>query len=125
MDRAKHWQIITIMALVMLVCFPAYSHSAPVTLDATTRGPHPPGGFFSSRPTADNSYVVGYVGIAEFRNFFLFDLAGLSGTVNAATLLLTNPPAGFNSVDGLEQYTIFDVTSDFALLGAANPSATF
>jgi hypothetical protein len=121
MYGAKQWRIVLITALVALVWFPAPSQGEPVTLDATTRGVQPPSGAFTSPPTANSFYLVGFSAIAEFRNFFVFDLAGLSGSVNAAKLLLTNPPGGFNSVDALEQFTTFDVTSDFALLGSASP----
>jgi len=121
MYRAKPWQIVPIAALIVLVWFPAHSQGEPVTLDATLRGVQPPGGSFASPPTANSFYLVGFVSITEFRNFLLFDLAGLSGTVNAAKLRLTNPPGGFSSPDALEQYTTFDVTSDFALLGTASP----
>jgi hypothetical protein len=121
MDRAKQWRIVLVAALIVLVWFPVPSQGEPVTLDATTRGVQPPGGAFAMPPTANSFYLVGFASIAEFRNFFVFDLAGLSGIVNTAKLLLTNPPGGFNSVDALEQFTTFDVTSDFALLGTASP----
>jgi hypothetical protein len=127
--RAKQWPTVLIAALVLLVWFPGYSQGEPVTLDATARGWYatPSGSptVFVNGAAAGNNYFAGHpsdavLGNASFRNWFGFDLAGLSGTVSAATLLLANPPGGFNSVDQFEQYTIFDVTSSFTSLGSPN-----
>ena len=124
--RVQQWPTVLIAALVVLVWFPALSQGEPVTLDATVRGWYVmPGGSpnaFANGAAAGNNYFVGHppdmvFGNSSFRNWFGFDLASLSGTVSSATLLLTNPPGGFNSVDQFEQYTIFDVTSSFASLG--------
>ena len=127
--RVKQWPTVLIAALVVLVWFPAHSHGEPVTLDATARGWYVTSAgsptVFVNGVAAGNNYFVGHppdsvFGNSSFRNWFGFDLAGLSGTLSSATLLLTNPPGGFNSVDQFEQYTIFDVTSGFASLGSPN-----
>ena len=120
MHRSKQWQTVLIAAIV-LVWFPAHSQGDPITLDATARGWHFANGT-ANGAAQNNNYAVGSapIGFVEGHNWFGFDLAGVSGSVTAVTLLLTNPPGGFISVDPFEQYTIFDVTSAFASLGSAS-----
>jgi len=87
-------------------------------------------GFYSSdgsHSPGSTNYVAGdtaAAGIAEKRNFFVFDLSGVSGTVAHAALQIYNPgdppdPGnGFNSPDPSERYSVQDVTTDIATLTA-------
>jgi hypothetical protein len=51
-----------------------------------------------------------------FRNFFIFDLSGVSGPVTSATLRLST--RNFLSGDLTETYTLFDVSTPLASLAA-------
>ncbi len=91
-----------------------------VTLDAAN------GGWFDQRgfrdATSDN-YVVGNApGLpnGRFRNFFVFDLAGISGTVVSARLSAANP-SGHGTPS---TYTVREVTTSPAVLAAGATDAT-
>jgi hypothetical protein len=61
-----------------------------------------------------STFVGNNGGGDEYRNYFVFDLAGIDGVIAAATLSIYNPAAdgvsgnGFYSPDGSETYTLFD-----------------
>jgi hypothetical protein len=58
-----------------------------------------------------------------FRNWFVFDLASLSGmTIVSATLSLTT--AGYQSTDATETYTLFDASTSIASLIAGGTGLT-
>jgi len=65
----------------------------------------------------NENYVVGNVDSVERRNFFIFDLGGVTGEITGATLSLYNPDSdlaflkGYVSPDPTETYTLFDVTT--------------
>jgi len=64
-------------------------------------------GFHS--PTNNNYYVGG-----QYRNFFVFDLSGISGPVKRATLRIVNP----SGTQGNLTYTLFDVSTPISALTA-------
>jgi len=92
--------------------------AAMITLNATDRGAYDNTGFHN--PAVLN-YVVGDPIPAdgtERRNFFVFDLSGVSGLIVSAQLALVNPSTGFASPTGAETYGVFDVTTALASLTA-------
>jgi hypothetical protein len=87
-------------------------------------------GFYSwdgNHYPGNTNYVAGDIaaaGVAEYRNFFVFDLSGVTGTVAHAALQIYNPSDppdpgnGFNSPDPYERYSVQEVTTDIATLTA-------
>jgi len=60
----------------------------------------------------------------ELRNFFIFDLSGVSGPVTSATLRIST--RNFSSADPTETYTVFDVsTSPTSLAGGTGGVGAF
>jgi hypothetical protein len=70
--------------------------------------------------TASNeSYAVGgFAGVERYRNFFVFDLTGISGNIVGARLALTNPPNSPGVV-----YEMYDVTMPIATLTSSQSGA--
>ncbi|MGC4046458.1 MAG: hypothetical protein QM758_21920 [Armatimonas sp.] len=56
-------------------------------------------GFSSFNPINQN-YIAGQFLLAEYRNFFVFDLTGVSGMITSATLDLYNPTAAVDFGNG-------------------------
>jgi hypothetical protein len=99
------------------------SSASTITLDATMRGWYDDTGS-AMPPLPNQNYIAGNALSREHRNWFTFDLSGLSDTVVSATLLLDNPnesnqgPApGFSSTDPSETYSVFDILADASSLG--------
>jgi hypothetical protein len=66
-----------------------------VVVDATTSGYWDQFGKHIQRTTA---YETGVDGRYNYHSFYVFDIPNVDGTIVGATLLLQNPPDGFNSV---------------------------
>ena len=70
-------------------------------------------------PTNPN-YTTGFVSnLGELRSFFTFDLAGVTGPITSARLLLRNVPffgSPYNSPDPTETFSLFDVLTPTAAL---------
>jgi hypothetical protein len=70
-------------------------------------------------------------GVAEQRNFFVFDLSGLPAPVLEASLALYNPSDppdpgdGYRSPDPFETYTLVEVTTDIATLTGGGSGLTW
>jgi hypothetical protein len=85
-------------------------------------------GFYNSGATSastNGNFATGWfvAGITEeIRDWFSFDLSGVTGTITAATLNLQMPASGFLSPDPTETLTIFDVTTSPATLALHNPT---
>lgn len=129
----------TCVALIGLLSMASTSSQAAVAFDATDRG------WYDIDGTHNNfelNYIVGALQggapfTADVRNFFVFDLTSLSGTVTSATLRLWNPadnPATTTNENGFisnqnplplnertEIYRINDVTTPVVDLVAGNP----
>ena len=70
--------------------------------------------------STNESYAVGGFGGAEtFRNFFVFNLTGISGNIVGARLSLSNPSAPSGVV-----YEMYDVTTPIASLTSSQFGAT-
>ena len=88
------------------------------------------GGFYDDG-TADNSptfqnYFVGHTSLAgtlfpERRNFFIFDLRGVTGEIASAELLLPTPAGGYIGVDPSEDYALTGTSFDPVVI--ADPAA--
>jgi hypothetical protein len=59
-----------------------------------------------------------------FRNFFVFDLTAISGSILTATLDVENPSTGYLSGDSSETWTAFDVTTPIPSLIAGGSGLT-
>lgn len=76
--------------------------------------------------TNDN-YFVGQSGGLQYRDYFVFNLAGVTQPISSATLQVYNPAVangdsgnGYISIDPTETYTVFDVSTPLAALQASN-----
>ena len=125
--------VIGIVVLAGLVGSARSSSASTITLDATTRGYYEDDGTYIS-PSSVQNYVAGNLGGEEYRNWFQFDLSGVTATVVAATLLLDNPlvsdqggaAPGFGSADLSETYSVFDVSAaTAAILGTSTSIPIF
>ena len=115
----------------LLVCASA-QHAAAITIDATDRGWYGDNG---THNTSILNYLAGdcgggtcvagtNTGIDEFRNFFVFDLSGVTAPIASATLRLHNPGGttqfpnnvGFFSDVGSETYLVNEVSTAIASL---------
>lgn len=124
----KTWLSIGIAALLMCWAF-AGEARAQTTIVADDTGWYDNTG----EHTASNvGYIVGNCGelIAcgasrpEVRDFFVFDLSSVTGTIIAAELQLVNPSGGFSSGDASEDYDVFDVSTSIATLLAGGSGLT-
>ncbi len=92
-----------------------------VTLNATNSG------FYTSTGSHDATnpnYVAGQLGTIQTRNFFVFDLSGVTGTVTGATIRISFPDLGYFSNDPSETFSLYDVSTPITSLVASNAGAT-
>jgi len=127
---ARPWLLVL---AVLFICATA-QNAAAVTIDATDRGWYGDNG--THRPAILN-YLAGdcdgttcvagaSTGIDEFRNFFVFDLSGVTAPIGAAKLRLHNTAGvapfpnrdGFFSDVGSETYLVSQVSTSIASLVA-------
>jgi hypothetical protein len=93
-------RFITVIALTILTLSSLPASAQLVFLEAVDSGFYSSGGDHSSGLT---NYLAGdtaSAGVAEKRNFFVFDLSGVTGPVLGATLELYNPSNPPDSGDG-------------------------
>jgi hypothetical protein len=75
----------------------------------------------------NNNYIAGVCGSSDacggdnldHRNFFVFDLANVGGTLNSATLHLWNPSNGYISPNAGLNYSVWDVNTSIATVAAS------
>lgn len=107
----------------VLPCFvltPAAGADA-ITLEAVDSGNYAEDGFHLA---GSKSYVVGESARGTLRDYFVFDLASVTGPVTGATLRLFNPPGGFASTRLSETYTVYDVSTPVPTLMATHFGST-
>jgi hypothetical protein len=109
-------RFLAISVMVLLPSGTAYADL--ITINAFDRGWYNDEGFHA--PVIEN-YAAGRcvpcsLAASEIRNFFVFDLSGVSGPISSATLRLST--RGFSSADATEIYTVFDVSTLLASLAA-------
>lgn len=96
-----------LLAAAVYAAAAAPAHPASITLETVDRGWYDSAGNFSG---SDN-YIAGRIGATEFRNFFKFDVSGITESVISATLRLFNP-----DVTGAETYDINQYSGSIASL---------
>jgi Ca2+-binding RTX toxin-like protein len=109
--------VLGVMVLALLGGMTPTGAGVPTTtLQSTDRGWYDSTG--EHDPTNIN-YATGDGGGVHLRNFFIFDLSSVSGTVNSASLRAYNGGGG-----GPATYTLFDVTTSTATLAAGGSGLT-
>jgi len=120
----KYGSLITALAIIILALAALPASAQLVFLEAVDSGFYTWEGSHSAGST---NYLAGdtaAAGVNEIRNFFVFDLSGVSGTVVFAALQIYNPSEtvdpgnGFNSPDPFETYVVNEVTTDIGTLTA-------
>jgi hypothetical protein len=91
---------------------------APVTLNAVDDGWWDGTGGHTG---SNKNYVAGLGTGLERRDYFVFNLAGVTQTILGAQLNLFNPAGGYSSPDPTETYTAFDVSTAIPALEASGP----
>ncbi len=110
--------IIVVGLIVLGATQAAVRADTTVTLNAVDSGWYKATG---QHDATNDNYLVGHVSTAgELRNYFVFDLSSVRGSIRSATLRVLNPPLGYESVDPSETYTTFDVTTTIADLMSTN-----
>lgn len=91
-----------------------------ISLNAVDSGfYHDNGSFTSTTGNYAAGWFVGSSPPGELRNFFVFDLTGISGAINSAKLQILMPStAGYSSPDPAETFTLFDASTPIATLSA-------
>lgn len=109
------------LGVVALASSVASPSAWAVMVDAFDRGWYDVTGFHDPENT---NYAISFNTFPpSTRNFFAFDLGGLSGQVLAASLNLTLPENGYSSGSSSETVGLFDVTVDLADLLAGTGGA--
>lgn len=100
--------------VVLLVALVVSATARSVTLDSVDSGWYRIDG---SHTPSNQNYAVGNFGGTYYNNFFVFDLSSQTEAITGATLSLFNPALGYLSV-AAETYSVFDVSTDIAVLTA-------
>lgn len=122
---------ITALAIIILALAALPASAQLVFLEAVDSGFYTWEGTHSAGST---NYVAGDTaasGVNELRNFLVFDLSSVSGTVAFAALQIYNPSEtvdpgnGYNSPDPVETFAVNEVTTDIATLTAGGTGLTW
>lgn len=100
------------LLLLLVLCLGLVA--GPVNVGPLTTGNYGADG----SPAADNDFTAGLFGGLQYRNFFVFDLSAVSGTVNSATLRLYNGTIA--SPTNIETYTLFEVSTSPTVFSPIN-----
>ena len=117
MVRLKRLAISAGLFAALCLFSAASARADTITITAGNSGWFAANGFHNG---ANQNYLAGDFG--SYRNFFTFDLSGVSGTITGATLRLFNPADRFAVDPGT--YTLYDVLTPASALGltyAATP----
>lgn len=107
-------RIVSIAAILSVVlCMTARSTAG--TIVASDAGFYFDTGFHSS--TSEN-----YDSDGVTHDFFVFNLAGVSGTVTSASLMIFNPPVGYSGPSAGLPFDVFDVSTGVSALEASHAS---
>ena len=113
---------------ILLVLGCGSVQAASLTLDALESGwisENAGINYFPNVPTSEN-YIVGWSLSTEWRNWFVFDLAGVTDEITSATLKIFNPlETGYVSVDASETYELFSYESSVSDLRLENGLGDF
>ncbi len=110
------------------LCVSVFGYSAAtnaITVIETDHGQYRDDGFHDPSSVSN---IVGSFSNTEYRNWFVFDLSGITDTITSATLRSYNPPGstqGYQSSDPTETWSLYDVSTDVTALtdGTAGVSA--
>jgi len=100
---------------LLLLAF--WASASAVVIDASDRGNFRSDGRHSS---VNQNTITGFLDPNQHRSFFLFDLSGLAGTVEDATLRLE--AEFFQSAKPSQMLDVFDVSASAAALGTDYPA---
>lgn len=114
------------LALAFMCAVGTAAPARAAFIDATDSGWYGADGLHTQQ---NQNYLAGRFG-DERRNFFVFDLTGVSEEITSATLHLYNPTGttpffqGYQSADPTETYTVFDVTTPISSLTASSAAGS-
>jgi hypothetical protein len=108
------------VAAAFVLAASSLSHAGIVTLDVVDSGWYEDIG---SHDATNKNYIAGRLSGHEYRDYFVFDLSSVTGTILSAQLQLFNPVTGFTSISASETFTLFDVSTPIATLSASNSGA--
>lgn len=107
---------------IFLIAFAVVASAATYTLTAIDSGWYDLD--YGHDPTNDNYIVGNCCGSGEHRNYFVFDLSGVTGTITSATLEIENPYTPITP-DPSENWTLYNVSTPVAtLVAGGSPPAT-
>ena len=109
------------MLLGLALLTPQASFADVITVDQTTRGWYDNTGR-SNGAQLNNNIYSGWLAGREFRNWMLFDLNTITGTITSANLVVDIN--SYEGIDASETYKLYDVSTAHNLLGTGN-IATF
>lgn len=95
-----------------------FTHKAQAdVISATDRGNY---SVLGTHAPGSTNYFAGRFLLMEHRNFFVFDLSGITDPIASARLNLFNPSGrilnGYTSPDATETFVLYDVTTPAAIL---------
>jgi hypothetical protein len=105
-----------IAGIVLAACHSARAETIEITIDPLDRGNY---GMNGGHVPSNNSYAVGVSAVSpsEHRNFFVYDLSSITGTIVDAKLgYLFTTVGPDTAVQGFEDYELYDVTTPFDIL---------
>jgi hypothetical protein len=122
--------VMKIATLLLLInCFWQIDAGA-ITLTATNTGAYSgPGGSGSLGRSGDQNYIAGWFAMPnpafEYRDFFVFDLSGVTGAITGAQLHVLKPFPD-TSPNPTDTFSLFDVSTDIpTLIGSSGSISIF
>ncbi len=109
-----------LVAAVLIGSVMSTANAGVMTIDASDRGWYTETGLHT--PSNTNYNVGDTTPASDQRNFFVFDLSGVTQQIVSAQLSLfvpttsSGPDGGFFSADATETYAVFDITTSIASL---------
>jgi hypothetical protein len=106
------------------VLLPHAASAATITIDAYSRGAYTANGVFGTglSGTASGSFLTGEQNSSgtptEYRSFFLFDLAGVTGSIVSATF-----EASAGALTSNESISLFDISTPLAIIAGGTAGA--
>jgi hypothetical protein len=106
------------------VLLPHAASAATITIDAYSRGAYTANGIFGTdlSGTASGSFLTGEQNSlgtpTEYRSFFLFDLAGVTGSIVSATF-----EASAGALTSNESISLFDISTPLAIIAGGTAGA--
>jgi hypothetical protein len=104
-----------IAGIVLAAGYSARAETIEITIDPLDRGNYSTAG---GHVPSNNSYLVGRIALGSvWRNFFVYDLSSITGTIVDAKLGYLFTTVGLDTaVQGFEDYELYDITTPFDIL---------